>query len=150
MYCADIKIPLEGLTAACCSIASGRLVVCLSRNRLPHVATSQCPGCSLLLIQTLRVYLFYTALLYRRSGARIEWKLPQTLELSCLTKGLVKTCMCAWTSMNIQERVLTGIVWSFVDNLCIKINLLFIFDLPSLYTHRQVHSWQWREILRLY
>jgi len=27
MYCADLKIPLEGLTAACCSIASGRLVV---------------------------------------------------------------------------------------------------------------------------
>jgi hypothetical protein len=44
MYCADVKIPLEGLTAACCSIASGRLVVWLSRNPLPHVATSQCPG----------------------------------------------------------------------------------------------------------
>lgn len=72
MFCADLKFSMEGLTAACCSIASGRLVVGLSRNPLPHVAASQCPGCSLLLIQTLRVYLFYTALLYGRNGARNE------------------------------------------------------------------------------
>jgi hypothetical protein len=71
MYCVDLIMSLEGLTAAC-SIVSGRLVVWLSRNPLPHVATSLCPGCSLLLIQTLRVYSFYTALLFRRNGARNE------------------------------------------------------------------------------
>jgi len=71
MCFADLKIPLEGLSVACC-IASERSVVWLSRNPLPHVAATQCPGCSLLLIQTLRVYLLYTALLSRRNGARNE------------------------------------------------------------------------------